>query len=109
MGQGVDHPPSITIINNYELEVVPKFTYLGSTVTNNLSLEAELNGRIGRAATTFARLQKRVWDGRIPKDLLYSELANGTIAHGRPHLRYKDAIKRDMKDLDKQNALETGR
>ncbi|XP_078661585.1 uncharacterized protein LOC144905710 [Branchiostoma floridae x Branchiostoma belcheri] len=60
MCQGVDHPPSITI-NNYELEVVPKFTYLGSTVTNNLSLEAELNGRIGRAATTFARLQKRVW------------------------------------------------
>ncbi|KAI8491983.1 hypothetical protein Bbelb_303560 [Branchiostoma belcheri] len=71
-----------------------------STVTNNLSLEAELKGRIGRAATTFARLQKRVWDGNV---------ANGTRARGRPHLRYKDAIKRDMKDLDKQNTLETGR
>ncbi|KAI8515730.1 hypothetical protein Bbelb_065430 [Branchiostoma belcheri] len=129
MCQGVDHPPSITI-NNYELEVVPKFTYLGSTVTNNLSLEAELNGRIGRAATTFARLQKRVWDvltrasipsmytllkqhrlrwlghvcrmpdGRIPKDLLYCELASGTRARGRPHLRFKDVVKRDMKDMD---------
>ncbi|KAI8516527.1 hypothetical protein Bbelb_051080 [Branchiostoma belcheri] len=110
MCQGVDHPPSITI-NNYELEVVPKFTYLGSTVTNNLSLEAELNGRIGRAATTFARLQKRRrlrWlghvcrmpDGRIPKDLLYSELAKGTRARGRPHLRFKDVVKRDMKDMD---------
>ncbi|XP_035663411.1 uncharacterized protein LOC118407100 [Branchiostoma floridae] len=42
MCQGVDHPPAVTI-NNYELEVVPKFTYLGSTVTDNLSLEAEIN------------------------------------------------------------------
>ena len=39
-------------------------------------------------------------DGRIPKDILYSELANGKRTTGRPHLRYKDVGKRDLKALD---------
>ena len=34
----------------------------------------------------------RMPDGRIPKDLLYGELATG-----RPKLRYRDVVKRDMK------------
>ena len=37
----------------------------------------------------------RMADGRIPKDLLYGELATG--ARGRPKLRFKDVCKRDMK------------
>ena len=44
-------------------------------------------------------------DGRIPKDLLYGELASGKRAQGRPHLRFKDVCKRDMKSLD----MDTGR
>ena len=58
MGQGVEQSPAITI-NNYELEVVHDFTYLGSVVSDSLSLDAEINRRIGRAATTFARLSQR--------------------------------------------------
>ena len=191
MSQGTEQPPSITI-SNYELEVVQEFTYLGSTVTDTLSLDTELNRRIGRATSTLARLTKRVWengkltvttkvavyracvlstllygseawtlysrqerrlnsfhlrclrrilgikwtdrvtnvevltranipslftllqqrrlrwlghvhrmpDGRIPKDLLYGELATGKRAKGRPQLRFKDVCKRDMKALD---------
>jgi hypothetical protein len=60
MAQDAD-PPSI-IINNYKLEVVSEFTYLGSTITNNLSLDAELNKRIGKASTTLSRLSQRVWN-----------------------------------------------
>jgi hypothetical protein len=41
---------------------VGKFTYLGSTISNNLSLDAELNVRLSKAATAMARLAKRVWD-----------------------------------------------
>ncbi|KAI8497722.1 hypothetical protein Bbelb_243740 [Branchiostoma belcheri] len=41
----------------------------------------------------------RMPDGRIPKDL-YCELASGTRARGRPHLSFKDVVKRDMKDMD---------
>lgn len=39
-------------------------------------------------------------DGRIPKDILYGELASGKRSVGRPQLRYKDVCKRDMKALN---------
>ena len=61
LGQDVDTPPIITIAN-YQLEVVHEFSYLGSTITDNLSLDAELNKCIGKAATTLGRLATRVWE-----------------------------------------------
>ena len=39
-------------------------------------------------------------DGRIPKDILYGELALGRRTTGRLHLRYKDVCVRDMKAVD---------
>ena len=33
---------------------------------------------------------RRMEDGRIPKDILYGEMALGRRTTGRPHLRYKD-------------------
>ncbi|KAL0195112.1 hypothetical protein M9458_008684, partial [Cirrhinus mrigala] len=188
LAQDVSTTPAITI-GDHTLEVVENFTYLGSTICSNLSLDTELNIRIGKAATAMARLVKRVWDntlltlktklkvyqvcvlstllygseawtlysrqeqrlnafhmrclrrllsitwqdhitnrailsqaampsmftiltqrrlrwlghlcrmddGRIPKDVLYGELAIGTRPTGRPILRYKDACKRDLK------------
>ena len=60
LGQDIPAPPVITI-DDYELEVIHQFTYLGSTITDNLSLDAEINKRIGKAATTLACLTPRVW------------------------------------------------
>lgn len=40
---------------------------------------------------------RRMKDGRIPKDILYGELATGHRPVGRPALRYKDVLKRDLK------------
>ena len=60
MGQDMDAPPSI-VIREYALETVHTFVHLGSTMTNNLSPETELNRRVGKAATTLPRLTKRVW------------------------------------------------
>ncbi|GAA6072582.1 NLR family CARD domain-containing protein 3-like [Tachysurus ichikawai] len=40
---------------------------------------------------------RRMDPGRIPKDLLYDELAEGARLTGRPRLRYKDVCKKDMK------------
>ena len=60
MGQDVDNPPVITI-DNYKLDVVRQFTYLGSTISENLSLDAEINRRIGKAATSLGRLTTLVW------------------------------------------------
>lgn len=39
-------------------------------------------------------------DGRIPKDILYRELSAETRTTGRPILRFKDIVKRDMKALN---------
>ena len=60
LGQDVDTSRVITI-NNYELDVVHQFTYLGSTISNNLSLDAEIDQRIGKDATILGRLTTRVW------------------------------------------------
>ena len=38
LGQDVNTSPVITI-NNYKLEVVQQFTYLGSTISENMSLD----------------------------------------------------------------------
>lgn len=191
MCQGTTIPATISI-NDHQLEIVNQFTYLGSTATNNLSLDTEIDKRIGKAASTLSQLSKKVWenrqlttntkmvvykacvistllygseswttyayqerklhvfhlrclrrvlgitwqdkvtnnqvldragipsmytllhqrrlrwlghvrrmeDGRIPKDLLYGELATGHRDKGRPKLRYKDVCKRDMKAFE---------
>ncbi|XP_069985579.1 uncharacterized protein [Penaeus vannamei] len=61
LSKKTESPPTITI-SNYQLDVVQEFTYLGSTVTDSLDMDPELNRRIGRAASSLARLTKRVWE-----------------------------------------------
>ena len=39
-------------------------------------------------------------DGRIPKDLLYGDLATGKRATGRPQLHCKDPCQQDLQALD---------
>ncbi len=43
---------------------------------------------------------RRMGPGRIPRDLLYGELAEGSRLIGHPRLRYKDICKKDMKLSD---------
>ncbi|XP_048583704.1 uncharacterized protein LOC125563054 [Nematostella vectensis] len=187
MHLGSEIAPTFTI-NDFTLDVVPQFTYLGSTTSANGCLDVELGKRIGKAVTTMTKLSSRVWEnkkltistkitvyracilstllygseswttyarqekrlntfhmrclrrilgihwsdkvtnnevlersglptlftllrqrrlrwlghvcrmenGRIPKDLLYGELAHGSRPVGRPKLRFKDSCKRDM-------------
>ena len=52
--QNTKAPPVITI-DEYELDPVHQFTYLGSTITANLSMDTANDKMIGKAATT------RVW------------------------------------------------
>ena len=61
MGEDVDCPPAISI-NDHELDVIHDFLYLGSATSDTLSLDAELNRRIGKAATTKNRLTKKAWN-----------------------------------------------
>ena len=72
MGQGVHTPPVITI-DNYKLDVVHQFTYLRSTISDNLSLDDDINRFIGKAATTLGRLKTRVW--KNPKLMVTTKMA----------------------------------
>ena len=49
MVQAIKETP-LLFIHNYKLEVVHEFVYLGSAITDNLSIDSELNRRIGKAA-----------------------------------------------------------
>ena len=59
-GQDTPAPPSISIDDEL-LEVTDHFTYLGSTVSSNLSLDVEIDRRIAKAAAVMSKLSKRVW------------------------------------------------
>ena len=60
LGDFVDVTPSISI-DEYELEAFHEFAYLGSTITDSLSLETEPNRRIGKAATTLKADKKSLY------------------------------------------------
>ena len=63
-GPRCQYHPTISL-GDHTLDVEEKFTYLGSTIFNNLSMDVELTLRIGRAATAMTRLAKRVWDNTM--------------------------------------------
>ena len=77
--------PSIKI-NDYTLEVVEDFTYLGSNISNNLSLDTVINRCIGKAACTMAKLTKRVWENKMltenTKMRIYQACVLGTLLYG---------------------------
>ena len=60
MSQDVRNAPSI--INVHTLEVVQDFTYLGSTITSNLSTDVDINKRFGKASSAMSRLTNKVWE-----------------------------------------------
>ena len=85
LAQGVETPP-VTTIDNYELGVVHQFTYLGSTITDNLSLDAKVNWLIGKAATTLGQLTTRVWENpklsTTTKMAVYNSCIINTLLYG---------------------------
>ena len=85
MGQDVDSLPSISI-SDYELDAVCDFVYLGSTISDSLALDMEINKRIGKTATIMSRLTKRVWtNGKLTehtKIQVYRACALSTLLYG---------------------------
>lgn len=70
--QGTDVEPKIKV-DDQILDVVHNFTYLGSTISDDLSLSSEINKRIGRACSTFSKLNQRVW--KNPKLVTNTKMA----------------------------------
>ena len=53
--------PTITV-KDQRLQVVDKFTYLGSTLSRVEHIDDEVNARIAKASAAFGRLRGNVWD-----------------------------------------------
>ena len=59
---GTNHvPPNITI-DNVPLNVMDKFTYLESTLSENAMIDNDISARLGKASVSFGRLTKRLWN-----------------------------------------------
>lgn len=52
-------------IGDYTLKAVEDFSYLGSIISSNLSLDTELNKRTGQVTAVLALLRKRIWDNTM--------------------------------------------
>ena len=53
--------PTITV-KGQRLQVVDKFTYLGSTLSRVVHIDDEVNARIAKASAAFGRLRGSIWD-----------------------------------------------
>ena len=78
-----------------------EFCYLGSTLTDDLSIDKELRQRVAKAATAFGRLDRRVWSSHdlkiATKLLVYKSMVLSALLYGcetwtvyRKHVRYLD-------------------
>ena len=79
MSQDTENLPALTI-NNYQLDVVKEFTYLGSTMTDILAMDSEISRRIGRPTSTLVMFSKLVWDNILTLNTqmtVYSALLYG--------------------------------
>ena len=87
MGQGIVSPPSINIDNVTLDAAVDSFTYLGSTIKSNLSLNAEINTLIAKAAAVMSKLNRRVWQNnnltQMMKLCVYQACVLSTLLYSR--------------------------
>ena len=80
---------------------------LGITWQDKVTNKVVLAGTEIPSLDTLLKQRRMRWlghvtwmeDGRIPKDLLYGELATGKRPTGRPQLYFKDVCKRDLQAL----------
>ncbi|PIK57614.1 hypothetical protein BSL78_05522 [Apostichopus japonicus] len=85
MTQDAPIPPTISV-NDSRLETVDNFRYLGSIISSNVSLDAEINARIGNAAAVMSKLQRRVWENKnltlSTKMKVYQACVLSTLLYG---------------------------
>ena len=57
------HEPTI-MVKGQKLQAVEQFTYLGSTLSRAVNIDAEVNNRLAKASSAFGRLRTNVWERR---------------------------------------------
>ena len=59
---GKPYQEPIITVKDQRLQVVDKFTYLGSTLSRVVHVDDEVNARIAKASAAFGRLRGSIWD-----------------------------------------------
>ncbi|XP_005102894.1 uncharacterized protein LOC101847595 [Aplysia californica] len=52
------------MVKGQKLQAADHFTYLGSTLSRAVHIDAEINTRVAKASAAFGRLRKNVWERR---------------------------------------------
>ena len=77
--------PSIRL-DSKTLESVTKFCYLGSVMTSSVTLDEEINTRIGKAGTSIGKLSQRAWNTKMlttrTKVRIYETCILSTLLYG---------------------------
>ena len=61
---GNAYVPPVVTVEGKQLNAVKNFKYLGSTISNDASIDNEITARIAKATMAFGRLTKRLWTNR---------------------------------------------
>ena len=74
------------MVNGTRLNSVPEFTYLGSTISNDGRIDAEIQKRMAKASASFGRLRQRLWNNhhvslRV-KGKIYRAVVISTLLYG---------------------------
>ena len=60
-------------MKDQRLQVVDKFTYLGSTLSRVVHIDGEVNARIAKASAAFGRLRGSIWSRSGISDTKYTD------------------------------------
>ena len=65
---GKSHKEPTIAVKGQRMQVVDKFTYLGSALSRVVYIDDEVNARIAKASAAFGRLSGSIWD-RLDRSL----------------------------------------
>ena len=82
------------------VEFVPSFTYLGSIISADGSIEAEITSRIGKAAGAMKRLSNALWKrlciSRQTKLRMYRALVSSVLLYGSETWKSIECLRHEL-------------
>ena len=73
--------------------------HVPNTEVLNTTKSVDLWSHLQKSRVRWAGHMSRMDDSRIPKQVLYGKLPNCARRPGRPKLRFKDVVKRDLRSF----------
>ena len=108
---GKHYKEPIITMKGQRLQVVDKFTYLGSTLSRVVHIDDEVNARIAKASAVFGRLRGSIWDrsgirldtklkvyrSMVLPTLLYTHAKLGQFTNGMPKDFHTSCLRKLLK------------